>query len=119
MVAVRSLRGRPDGGIFFYPPSRKRRAGKLRLLYEVAPIAFLMEQAGGGCTTGKERVLDVLPTSLHQRVPVAFGSMLDVQAYSSSVANAASSPSPMHSPPSSGSPEATRHHRRGLLGFSL
>jgi len=107
------------GGIFFYPPSRKRRAGKLRLLYEVAPIAFLMEQAGGGCTTGKERVLDVLPTSLHQRVPVAFGSMLDVQAYSSSVANAASSPSPMHSPPSSGSPEATRHHRRGLLGFSL
>lgn len=69
------------GGVFFYPPSRKRPVGKLRLVYEITPVAFLMEQAGGACTTGDARVLDMQATSINQCVPVAFGSLHDVEAY--------------------------------------
>jgi fructose-1,6-bisphosphatase I len=64
------------GGIFLYPgDARKGYAhGRLRLLYECSPIAFLVEQAGGGATTGKQRILEVTPENIHQRVPMIFGS---------------------------------------------
>jgi fructose-1,6-bisphosphatase I len=57
------------GGIFVYPPDRKNPDGKLRLLYEANPFAFIFEAAGGKASTGHERVLDITPTELHQRTP--------------------------------------------------
>lgn len=73
------------GGIFMHPRDYSRDPqhgqGKLRLLYEAAPMAMIVEQAGGMATTGTERVLDIEPTSLHQRVPVAIGSVDDVTEY--------------------------------------
>jgi fructose-1,6-bisphosphatase I len=69
------------GGVFLYPrdsrPSHK--PGRLRLLYEANPIAMLVEQAGGAASTGRERILDVPPQSLHQRVPVILGSKAEVE----------------------------------------
>lgn len=62
------------GGIFIYPATTKAPNGKLRLMYECNPMAFLTEQAGGTATTGKQRILEVEPTELHQRVPVIMGS---------------------------------------------
>jgi fructose-1,6-bisphosphatase I len=62
------------GGIFCYPPTRKHAQGKLRLMYEANPIAFLAEQAGGVATDGERRILDIKPDSLHQRTPLAMGS---------------------------------------------
>jgi fructose-1,6-bisphosphatase I len=62
------------GGIFIYPPTTKAPNGKLRLLFECIPMAFIVEQAGGIATTGAERVLDIQPTALHQRVPIFIGS---------------------------------------------
>jgi len=62
-----------------YPTDRLHRRGKLRLLYEVFPMAFLIENAGGKATTGWERVLDIVPTTVHQRSPVYMGSKLDVE----------------------------------------
>jgi fructose-1,6-bisphosphatase I len=62
------------GGVFLYPPTQRYPAGKLRLLYEANPIAFLAEQAGGIATDGGRRILDVEPTSLHQRTALAVGS---------------------------------------------
>lgn len=62
------------GGIFLYPADKKNVNGKLRLQYECNPMSFLLEAAGGMATTGKERVLDVVPTELHQRVPIYIGS---------------------------------------------
>ncbi|MBL4651342.1 MAG: class 1 fructose-bisphosphatase, partial [Flavobacteriales bacterium] len=61
------------GGIYLYPGTTLKPNGKLRLLYECNPIAFLAEQAGGKATTGTERILDILPTELHQRVPFIVG----------------------------------------------
>ncbi len=66
------------GGIFFYPADAAYPEGKLRLLYECAPLAFVLEQAGGQATTGKQRILDVVPTSLHQSVPLVIGSRDEV-----------------------------------------
>jgi len=66
------------GGIFAYPADNKNPDGKLRLLYEASPMAFIAHAAGGDATTGKQRVLDVMPTELHQRVPLYIGSKLDV-----------------------------------------
>jgi fructose-1,6-bisphosphatase I len=68
------------GGIFMYPMDSKMRAqgGKLRLMYEANPMAFLVEQAGGAATTGTQRILDVIPDKLHQRVPVILGSKNEV-----------------------------------------
>ena len=67
------------GGIFLYPSDRKNPEGKLRLLYEAAPLAFIAEQAGGRAITDDGRsILDVEPTSLHQRVPLIIGSKHDV-----------------------------------------
>lgn len=66
------------GGIFAYPQDTKNRKGKLRLLYEASPMAFLVEAAGGAASNGKERILDVEPRELHQRTPVFIGSPDDV-----------------------------------------
>ena len=71
------------GGIFAYPPDTKNPLGKLRLLYEANPFAFIFEAAGGVATTGAERVLDMTPTALHQRVPLVLGSTEDVADYQS------------------------------------
>ncbi len=62
------------GGIFMYPERLKKPKGKLRLLYECNPFAFIAEVAGGRATNGKERILDVVPTELHQRSPLFIGS---------------------------------------------
>jgi fructose-1,6-bisphosphatase I len=67
------------GGIFLYPPDRKSPRGKLRLLSEAAPMAFIMEAAGGRATTGRESVLEIQPTELHQRVPLIVGSRREVE----------------------------------------
>ena len=68
------------GGIFLYPGDRRPayHSGRLRLTYECNPIAFLVEQAGGAASTGYERVLDIEPTDVHQRVPMIFGSIEEV-----------------------------------------
>ncbi len=68
------------GGIFIYPRDNRDpgKPGRLRLMYEANPMAFIVEQAGGAATTGVERILDVQPTELHQRVPVVLGSRNEV-----------------------------------------
>ncbi len=68
------------GGIFMYPEDNKdpKKPGRLRLLYEANPMAMLIEQAGGAASTGRQRILDVAPDSLHQRVPVILGSKNEV-----------------------------------------
>lgn len=66
------------GGIFLYPKDKKAKKGKLRLLYEANPLSFIVEQAGGAATTGEERVLDIIPEELHQRVSLIIGSNEDV-----------------------------------------
>jgi fructose-1,6-bisphosphatase I len=69
------------GGIFAYPFDKRNPAkpGKLRLLYEANPMAFLMENAGGAADTGEGRILEVMPTEIHQRVPVIMGSADEVE----------------------------------------
>ncbi|CAJ1976953.1 unnamed protein product [Sphenostylis stenocarpa] len=67
------------GGIFLYPADKKSPNGKLRVLYEVFPMSFLMEQAGGQAFTGKQRALDLVPTKLHERSPIFLGSYEDVE----------------------------------------
>jgi fructose-1,6-bisphosphatase I len=66
------------GGIFLYPADSTNPRGKLRLLYEASPMAFIAEQAEGSATDGTNRILDILPTGLHQRTPLVIGSRLDV-----------------------------------------
>ena len=68
------------GGIFIYPWDKKdpSKAGKLRLMYEANPMAMLVEQAGGAATNGRQRILDIAPEQLHQRVPVFLGSRNEV-----------------------------------------
>lgn len=67
------------GGVFLYPGDRKAPNGKLRLLYEASPLAFLAQQAGGHASTGSQAILDIEPTELHQRVPLIIGSREDVE----------------------------------------
>ena len=67
------------GGVFLYPGDRKNPNGKLRLLYEAAPLAFIAEQAGGAASDGRRRILDLVPESLHQKTPLYLGSALDVR----------------------------------------
>ncbi len=67
-----------QGGVFLYPGTVKKPEGKLRLLYECAPLAFLIEQAGGRASTGTQDILDVVPEKLHQRTPLVIGSKDDV-----------------------------------------
>lgn len=69
------------GGLFMYPCDTKDpgKAGRLRLMYEANPMAFIIEQAGGACSTGRERMLNVQPEELHQRIPVILGSKNEVE----------------------------------------
>ncbi|MCY2964367.1 MAG: class 1 fructose-bisphosphatase [Planctomycetota bacterium] len=67
------------GGIFLYPPTAENPGGKLRLLYEASPIAFLVEQAGGIATDGFRRILEIEPTSIHERTPLAVGSRVEME----------------------------------------
>jgi len=67
-----------SGGIFLYPADSKNPSGKLRLLYEASPMAFIAEQAEGSATDGVNRILDIMPQKLHQRTPLVIGSREDV-----------------------------------------
>ncbi|KAL3639454.1 hypothetical protein CASFOL_017361 [Castilleja foliolosa] len=67
------------GGIYGYPRDKKSKNGKLRLLYECAPMSFIVEQAGGKGSDGHNRVLDIQPTEIHQRVPLYIGSVDEVE----------------------------------------
>ena len=66
------------GGVFLYPPTKKSPAGKLRLLYEANPLAFIAEQAGGIATDGRQRILDKQPQAMHDRTPLLIGSKDEV-----------------------------------------
>jgi fructose-1,6-bisphosphatase I len=66
------------GGIFLYPADNRNQSGKLRLMYEASPMAFIAEQAEGSATDGLNRILDIVPSSLHQRTPLVIGSREDV-----------------------------------------
>jgi fructose-1,6-bisphosphatase I len=81
------------GGIFLYPADHKdpkKPSGKLRLLFEAAPMAFIAEQAGGAATTGTQRIMDIEPTHLHQRVPLIVGPKEEVARYEALVKTAQS-----------------------------
>jgi fructose-1,6-bisphosphatase I len=69
------------GGVFLYPLDLRdlSKPGKLRIMYEANPMAFIIEQAGGACSTGRERILDIKPTGIHQRVPLVLGSKKEVE----------------------------------------
>jgi len=66
------------GGIFMYPSNKSTPKGKLRLMYECNPMAFIIEQAGGLATDGKQPIMDIVPTTIHQRSPIYIGSRDDV-----------------------------------------
>lgn len=68
------------GGVFMYPATASAPKGKLRLLYECNPMSMIMEQAGGASSTGDGRVLDVVPTAIHERCPIYIGCKRDVEA---------------------------------------
>jgi fructose-1,6-bisphosphatase I len=72
-----------EGGIYLYPAdaSSGKPSGKIRMLYESHPLAFVVEQAGGRATTGRDRVLDLAPKRLHERIPIAIGSAFEVELY--------------------------------------
>ena len=67
-----------QGGIFLYPQTAKSPSGKLRLMYEANPMALLIEQAGGAATDGRTRILEKVPTKLHERTPLYIGSKQEV-----------------------------------------
>jgi fructose-1,6-bisphosphatase I len=67
------------GGVFLYPPTTSHPSGKLRLLYEANPIAFITEQAGGIATNGTGRILEIQPTDIHQRTPLIVGSRVEME----------------------------------------
>ena len=69
------------GGVFLYPLDLRdpSKPGKLRIMYEANPMAFIIEQAGGACSTGRERILDIKPAGIHQRVPLVLGSKNEVE----------------------------------------
>jgi fructose-1,6-bisphosphatase I len=75
------------GGIFLYPPTKSHATGKLRLLYEANPIAFIAEQAGGIATNGSERILDIVPESIHQRTPLIVGGQHEMLALAKCLAD--------------------------------
>ncbi|ELR96705.1 class 1 fructose-bisphosphatase [Gloeocapsa sp. PCC 73106] len=68
-----------QGGVFLYPGTKKQPNGKIRVLYESAPLAFLVEQAGGKTSTGTQNLLEVIPEQLHARTPLIIGSKIDVE----------------------------------------
>ena len=69
------------GGVFLYPWDAREpdKPGKLRLMYEANPMAFLVEQAGGAATNGRQRIMDLMPGKLHERVSVILGSKNEVE----------------------------------------
>jgi fructose-1,6-bisphosphatase I len=69
------------GGVFLYPYDLRdlTKSGRLRIMYEANPMAFIIEQAGGACSTGRERILDIKPSHIHQRVPLILGSKREVE----------------------------------------
>jgi len=69
------------GGVFLYPPNRAKTGGKLRLLYEANPLAFIAEEAGGVASSGSGRILDIQPTEIHQRTPFMVGSKWEMEAF--------------------------------------
>ena len=77
------------GGIFLYPADTRNPQGKLRLLYEASPMAFIAEQAEGSATDGDNRILDIIPHHLHQRTPLVIGSRVDVGFVADTVRRAA------------------------------
>ncbi len=68
------------GGVFLYPPTKDQPGGKLRLLYEANPLAFIAEQAGGMASNGQKRILDIKPDGIHQRTPFIVGSKREMEA---------------------------------------
>jgi len=76
------------GGVFLYPPTKLAPKGKLRLLYEANPLAFIAEQAGGAAVNGAQRVLDLQPEDIHQRTPFVVGSKCEVEALQKAVLEA-------------------------------
>jgi fructose-1,6-bisphosphatase I len=69
------------GGVFLYPPTRKNPHGKLRLLYEANPLAFIAEQAGGQAVSGETRIMDLEPKAIHERTPLVIGSSMEVSEF--------------------------------------
>ena len=69
------------GGIFIYPETKNFPDGRLRLLYEANPIAFIAEQAGGAASSGEQKILDVQPDALHQRTPLIVGGKVEMEAF--------------------------------------
>ncbi|ADW68191.1 class 1 fructose-bisphosphatase [Granulicella tundricola] len=69
------------GGVFLYPPTKKQPGGKLRLLYEANPLAFIAEQAGGLASSGSGRILEIKPEGIHQRTPFMVGSKSEMEAF--------------------------------------
>ena len=69
------------GGVFLYPPTKRHASGKLRLLYEANPLAFIAEQAGGQATDGQRRIMDIEPVGIHQRTPLVIGSQVEMEAF--------------------------------------
>jgi fructose-1,6-bisphosphatase I len=69
------------GGVFMYPWDKREpdKPGKLRLMYEANPMSWLIEQAGGSATDGKQRIMDIVPRTLHERVSVFMGSKNEVE----------------------------------------
>jgi fructose-1,6-bisphosphatase len=69
------------GGLFMYPRDTRdtSKPGRLRLMYEANPMAMIVERAGGAASTGRERILDIVPSTLHQRVPLILGSRAEVE----------------------------------------
>ena len=66
------------GGVFLYPPTTEHPNGKLRLLYEANPIAFIAEQAGGKASDGQRRILEIQPENIHQRTPLVVGGAFEM-----------------------------------------
>ncbi|MCB0340502.1 MAG: fructose-1,6-bisphosphatase, partial [Bdellovibrionales bacterium] len=66
------------GGVFLYPADKKNQRGKLRLLYECIPMAFIAEQAGGRAIDGKRDILEIVPTGIHERCPLIVGNKADI-----------------------------------------
>jgi fructose-1,6-bisphosphatase I len=86
------------GGVFLYPPTENNPQGKLRLLYEANPVAFIAEQAGGRASDGTQRILEVQPTAIHQRTPLVVGSQAEMEDFERFVKpSAVSTPPPLQS----------------------
>lgn len=80
------------GGVFLYPPTATNPGGKLRLLYEANPVAFIAEQAGGIATDATQRIMDIVPTDIHQRTPLIVGGKSEMEAFNRFVNSAPTKP---------------------------